>query len=64
WINYAGNLINSGTDLVMANLALFPDLPPPQGNADVTILLNVTCTSKFGWVLNGALLSASDGLSS
>ncbi|QRW15645.1 Multicopper oxidase [Rhizoctonia solani] len=28
WINYAGNLINSRTDLVMANLALFPDLPP------------------------------------
>ncbi|GAB1528494.1 hypothetical protein RhiTH_011688 [Rhizoctonia solani] len=39
----------------MANLAPFPDLPPPQGNADVTIPLNVTCTGKFGWVLNGKL---------
>ncbi|KAF8681336.1 multicopper oxidase family [Rhizoctonia solani] len=53
WIDYAGNLINGGTDLVMANLAPFPDLPPPQGNADVTIPLNVTRTGEFGWVLNG-----------
>ncbi|CAE6433168.1 unnamed protein product [Rhizoctonia solani] len=52
YINYAGN-INDGVDLVQANLAPFPNYPPPQGEADVTIPLNVTRTSEFGWVLNG-----------
>ncbi|KAF8759816.1 multicopper oxidase family [Rhizoctonia solani] len=53
WIDYAGNIINGGTDLVMGNLSPYPDLPPPQGKADVTIPLNVTRTGEFGWVLNG-----------
>ncbi|CAE6378605.1 unnamed protein product [Rhizoctonia solani] len=53
WIDYAGNIINGGTDLVQANLSPFPDNAPPQGKADVTLPLNVTRTSEFGWVLNG-----------
>ncbi|CAE7122153.1 unnamed protein product [Rhizoctonia solani] len=53
WIDYAGNIINGGVDLVQANLSPFPDNPPPQGKADVTIPLNVTRTGEFGWVLNG-----------
>lgn len=53
WIDYAGNIINGGTDLVQANLAPFPDYPPPQGKANVTLTFNVTRTSEFGWVLNG-----------
>ncbi|CUA78325.1 laccase TilA, putative [Rhizoctonia solani] len=53
WIDYAGNIINGGTDLVQANLDPFPDNAPPQGKADVTLPLNVTRTSEFGWVLNG-----------
>ncbi|CAE6439036.1 unnamed protein product [Rhizoctonia solani] len=55
WIDYAGNIINGGTDLVMNNLSPFPALPPPQGKADVTIPLNVTRSGEFGWVLNGKL---------
>ncbi|KAJ1308206.1 hypothetical protein OPQ81_003921 [Rhizoctonia solani] len=53
WIDYAGNIINGGTDLVQANLSPFPDNAPPQGKADVTLTLNVTRTNEFGWVLNG-----------
>ncbi|CAE7229908.1 unnamed protein product [Rhizoctonia solani] len=53
WIDYAGNIINGGVDLVQANLSPFPDNPPPQSKADVTIPLNVTRTGEFGWVLNG-----------
>ncbi|CAE6408440.1 unnamed protein product [Rhizoctonia solani] len=53
WIDYAGNIIKGGTDLVQANLDPFPDNAPPQGKADVTLPLNVTRTSEFGWVLNG-----------
>ncbi|KEP48723.1 multicopper oxidase [Rhizoctonia solani 123E] len=53
YIDYAGNIINGGFDLVQANLAPFPNSPPPQGKADVTIPLNVTRSSEFGWVLNG-----------
>ncbi|CUA73133.1 Laccase-7 [Rhizoctonia solani] len=52
WIDYAGNIINGGTDLVQANLSPFPDNAPPQGKADVTLPLNVTRTGEFGWVLN------------
>ncbi|CUA73120.1 Laccase-1 [Rhizoctonia solani] len=40
WIDYAGNIINGGTNLVQANLSPFPDNAPPQGKADVTLLLN------------------------
>ncbi|KAF8729318.1 multicopper oxidase family, partial [Rhizoctonia solani] len=58
WIDYAGNIINGGTDLVMGNLSPFPNLPPPQGQADVTIPLNVTRTGEFGWVLNGKTWTA------
>ncbi|QRV77409.1 Multicopper oxidase [Ceratobasidium sp. AG-Ba] len=53
WIDYAGNIINGGYDLVMPNLAPFPATPPPQGKADKTFVLNVTRTDEFGWVLNG-----------
>ncbi|CAE6480086.1 unnamed protein product [Rhizoctonia solani] len=53
WTDYAGNIINGGTDLVHANLSPFPHNPPPQGKADLTLALNVTRTSEFGWVLNG-----------
>ncbi|QRV77388.1 Multicopper oxidase [Ceratobasidium sp. AG-Ba] len=53
WIDYAGNIINGGTDLVPANLAPYPANPPPQGAADLTLAMNVTRTSEFGWVLNG-----------
>ncbi|CAE6503315.1 unnamed protein product [Rhizoctonia solani] len=53
WIDYAGNIINGGTDLVQANLSPFPANPPPKGKADVTLKLDVTRTSEFGWVLNG-----------
>ncbi|KAG8746638.1 hypothetical protein FRC10_004241 [Ceratobasidium sp. 414] len=53
WIDYAGNLINGGVDLVQANLAPYPANPPPQGKADVTLPMNVTRTGEFGWVLNG-----------
>jgi hypothetical protein len=53
YIDYAGNIINNGVDLVQANLAPYPDYAPPQGKADVTIPLNVTRTGEFGWVLNG-----------
>ncbi|KAG8734583.1 hypothetical protein FRC11_003901, partial [Ceratobasidium sp. 423] len=52
WIDYAGNIINGGTDLVQANLSPFPASAPPQGKADVTLALNVTRTGEFGWVLN------------
>ncbi|KAG8765534.1 hypothetical protein FRC12_007445 [Ceratobasidium sp. 428] len=53
WIDYAGNIINGGTDLVQANLAPYPANPPPQGKADKTLVLNVTRTGEFGWVMNG-----------
>ncbi|KAH7344188.1 multicopper oxidase-domain-containing protein [Rhizoctonia solani] len=53
WIDYAGNIINGGTDLVQANLSPFPANAPPKGKADVTLKLDVTRTSEFGWVLNG-----------
>ncbi|KAG8707063.1 hypothetical protein FRC08_000723 [Ceratobasidium sp. 394] len=53
WIDYAGNLINGGVDLVQASLAPYPANPPPQGKADVTLAMNVTRTGEFGWVLNG-----------
>lgn len=53
WIDYAGNIINSGVDLVPANLAPYPANPPPQGKADLTLPMNVTRTGEFGWVLNG-----------
>jgi len=53
WIDYAGNIINNGTDLVQAKLAPYPASAPPQGSADVTLAMNVTRTSEFGWVLNG-----------
>ncbi|KAG8684933.1 hypothetical protein FRC11_011417 [Ceratobasidium sp. 423] len=53
YIDYAGNIINGGVDLVQANLAPFPAYPPPQGKADLTLALNVTRSSEFGWVLNG-----------
>ncbi|KDN48350.1 hypothetical protein RSAG8_02942, partial [Rhizoctonia solani AG-8 WAC10335] len=52
-IDYAGNIINGGYDLLQAKLAPFPSNPPPQGKADVTIPLNVTRSGEFGWVLNG-----------
>ncbi|CAE6516884.1 unnamed protein product [Rhizoctonia solani] len=52
WIDYAGNIINGGTNLVQANLSPFPDNAPPQGKADVTLLLNVTRTGEFGCVLS------------
>ncbi|KAJ1302187.1 hypothetical protein OPQ81_001014 [Rhizoctonia solani] len=53
YIDYAGNIINGGFDLVQANMAPFPAYAPPQGKADVTLALNVTRSSEFGWVLNG-----------
>ncbi|CUA69885.1 hypothetical protein RSOLAG22IIIB_04141 [Rhizoctonia solani] len=53
YIDYAGGIINGGVDLVAANLAPYPINPPPQGKADLTLALNVTRTSEFGWVLNG-----------
>ncbi|QRW02683.1 Multicopper oxidase [Ceratobasidium sp. AG-Ba] len=53
YINYAGNIINGGTDLVTAKLAPYPNAPPPQGKPDLTLSLNVTRTNEFGWVLNG-----------
>ncbi|QRV81877.1 Multicopper oxidase [Ceratobasidium sp. AG-Ba] len=53
WIDYAGNIINGGVDLVPANLAPFPPNPPPQGKAGLTLPMNVTRTGEFGWVLNG-----------
>ncbi|CAE6471189.1 unnamed protein product [Rhizoctonia solani] len=53
YIDYAGNIINGGVDLVQANLSPFPAYPPPQGPADLTLPLNVTRSSEFGWVLNG-----------
>ncbi|KAG8737848.1 hypothetical protein FRC10_007601 [Ceratobasidium sp. 414] len=53
WIDYAGNIINNGVDLVMNNLSPFPAAPPPQGKADLTLNLDVTRTDEFGWVLNG-----------
>jgi hypothetical protein len=52
-MDYAGNLINSGVDLVQANLSPYPASPPPQGAADLTLAMNVTRTGEFGWVLNG-----------
>ncbi|KAG8716046.1 hypothetical protein FRC08_009906 [Ceratobasidium sp. 394] len=42
WVDYEGNIINGGVDLVMSNLSPFPALPPPQGPANVTLNLNVT----------------------
>jgi L-ascorbate oxidase len=39
-------------------LAPYPDTPPPQGKADVTLALNVTRNGEFGWVLNGKLKSS------
>ncbi|CAE6503013.1 unnamed protein product [Rhizoctonia solani] len=53
WIDYAGNIINNGTDLMQDHLFPFPNNPPPRGKADVTLALNVTRTGEFGWVLNG-----------
>ncbi|KEP48696.1 multicopper oxidase, partial [Rhizoctonia solani 123E] len=53
WIDYAGNILNGGTNLVPNSLSPFPHNPPPQGKADLTLALNVTRTSEFGWVLNG-----------
>ncbi|KAG9084166.1 hypothetical protein FS749_005431 [Ceratobasidium sp. UAMH 11750] len=53
WIDYAGNIINKGVDLVQANLAPYPATAPPQGKADLTLAMNVTRTGEFGWVLNG-----------
>ncbi|KAG8726945.1 hypothetical protein FRC10_006608, partial [Ceratobasidium sp. 414] len=53
WVDYAGNIINGGVDLVMSNLSPYPALPPPQGPADRTLNLNVTRIEEFGWVLNG-----------
>ncbi|CAE6369082.1 unnamed protein product, partial [Rhizoctonia solani] len=53
YIDYAGNIINGGVDLVQANLSPFPTYPPPQGAADLTLALNVTRSGEFGWVLNG-----------
>jgi hypothetical protein len=53
YIDYAGGIINGGIDLVTANLAPYPANPPPQGKADLTLSLNVTRTSEFGWVLDG-----------
>jgi hypothetical protein len=55
YIDYAGNIINGGVDLVQANLSPFPTYPPPQGAADLTLALNVTRSGEFGWVLNGML---------
>ncbi|KAG9088810.1 hypothetical protein FRC07_012470, partial [Ceratobasidium sp. 392] len=52
YIDYAGSIVNGGTDLVTAKLAPYPNTPPPQGKADVTLRLNVTRTDEFGWVLN------------
>ncbi|KAG8744969.1 hypothetical protein FRC12_014685 [Ceratobasidium sp. 428] len=53
WIDYAGNIINGGSDLVVGNLSPYPPTPPPQGKADRTLLLNVTRSEEFGWVMNG-----------
>ncbi|KAF8605705.1 laccase [Ceratobasidium sp. AG-I] len=53
YVDYAGNIINGGVDLVQANLAPYPDYAPPQGKADLTLAMNVTRTGEFGWVLNG-----------
>ncbi|KAG8750576.1 hypothetical protein FRC12_012825 [Ceratobasidium sp. 428] len=53
WIDYAGNIINGGTDLIMDKLSPYPSTPPPQGKADRTLILDVTRTEEFGWVLNG-----------
>ncbi|KAF8600502.1 hypothetical protein BDV93DRAFT_608649 [Ceratobasidium sp. AG-I] len=53
YIDYAGTIINGGTDLVTAKLAPFPNTPPPQGNPSLTLRMNVTRTDEFGWVLNG-----------
>ncbi|KAF8674894.1 multicopper oxidase family [Rhizoctonia solani] len=49
YIDYAGNIINGGVDLVQANLSPFPASPPPQGASDLTLALNVTRSSEFGW---------------
>ncbi|KAG8704056.1 hypothetical protein FRC08_002481 [Ceratobasidium sp. 394] len=53
YINYAGTIINGGTDLVTAQLAPYPNTPPPQGNASLTLNLDVARTSEFAWALNG-----------
>ncbi|KAG8696034.1 hypothetical protein FRC09_008787, partial [Ceratobasidium sp. 395] len=53
YIDYAGTIINGGTDLVTARLAPYPNTPPPQGKASLTLRMNVTRTDEFGWVLNG-----------
>ncbi|KAG8738252.1 hypothetical protein FRC12_016826 [Ceratobasidium sp. 428] len=53
WIDYAGNIINKGIDLVQANLAPYPTNAPPQGKADLTLAMNVTRNGEFEWVLNG-----------
>ncbi|KAG9122926.1 hypothetical protein FRC07_000496 [Ceratobasidium sp. 392] len=53
WIDYAGNIINNGVDLVQAKLAPFPANPPPQGKADLTLAMNVTRNGELVWVLNG-----------
>ncbi|CAE6388944.1 unnamed protein product [Rhizoctonia solani] len=53
WIDYAGNTINGGTDLVQANLSPFPDNAPPQGKANFRLPLNVTRTGEFGWATPG-----------
>ncbi|KAG8698007.1 hypothetical protein FRC08_006197 [Ceratobasidium sp. 394] len=41
YINYAGSIINGGTDLVTAQLAPYPNTPPPQGNASLTLNMDV-----------------------
>ncbi|KAJ1305554.1 hypothetical protein OPQ81_000556 [Rhizoctonia solani] len=64
WTDYAGNVINGGTDLVQANLAPFPDNPPPLGEADVTLAMNATRTSEFGWVLNSNITCSHPYISS
>ncbi|KAG9075616.1 hypothetical protein FS749_012703, partial [Ceratobasidium sp. UAMH 11750] len=52
YINYAGSIINGGTDLVTGQLAPYPNTPPPQGNPSLTLRLDVARTSEFAWVLN------------
>ncbi|KAG8742441.1 hypothetical protein FRC10_001408 [Ceratobasidium sp. 414] len=53
YIDYAGTIMNGGTDLVTAQLAPYPNAPPPQGNSTLTLHMNVARTNEFSWVLNG-----------
>ncbi|KAH7320477.1 laccase [Rhizoctonia solani] len=54
FIDYVGNIVNNGIDLVAQGLAPYPANPPPQGPADRTIRLNIERPAEMEWTLNGA----------